>query len=531
MNAPVQTAVYAMGLDPAAYVKATQEASRANEQLIASTAKVTVEEEKLERAARTSADTLTRLDARVDAAVRAEQRRAAALAQVARAVEEGTATQERAAQTIARVNAHYDAQVAAANRARAANQNLAGAMIAANTNGRNFGTAFQQAGFQVGDFAVQVASGQSAVRAFIQQGAQFLGVFGPVGAVLGAALAVVGALATGFGLLGGKTEETADAQDKYTEALKKAAEITQTAEERARALAEAKRQEALETLAAAEATERDTIAKAAAARQRAQGVVSRLEAAQASGRDVSAGLEAARATLEGIDQIAEETYGRLGPLLQQIERINDPSQSAKAREEQEKRIRAIQTEREKVEDLIKSLQLEADTLGMSNRQKEMRIALERAGAAATDEQRRKILELIDAKHNDIDATERQKKAEEAKRKAEEEAERARQKAAEEERRRIERAEADARREAERAEQEMRRRVEHSTDRLVDFAGDAIFDRLTGRATSFWDTFKNYGLRTISQLAAEMAFRPLITSVATSCVGSSKLQTIPLQDAA
>lgn len=53
----------------------------------------------------------------------------------------------------------------------------------------------QNAAFQIGDFAVQVASGTSAVRAFAQQAPQLLGGFGLVGAVAGAAVAVFAALA------------------------------------------------------------------------------------------------------------------------------------------------------------------------------------------------------------------------------------------------------------------------------------------------------------------------------------------------
>jgi hypothetical protein len=55
--------------------------------------------------------------------------------------------------------------------------------------------ALQQAGFQIGDYAVQVANGTSAMQAFGQQGAQMLGVFGPIGAVLGAAVAIFSAVA------------------------------------------------------------------------------------------------------------------------------------------------------------------------------------------------------------------------------------------------------------------------------------------------------------------------------------------------
>lgn len=77
-------------------------------------------------------------------------------------------------------------------RARAMDARLA-------TTGNRFGGGFaqrmQQVGFQVGDFATQVAGGTNAITAMTQQGTQLLGAFGPWGAVIGAAGAVVGALA------------------------------------------------------------------------------------------------------------------------------------------------------------------------------------------------------------------------------------------------------------------------------------------------------------------------------------------------
>jgi hypothetical protein len=54
--------------------------------------------------------------------------------------------------------------------------------------------ALQQAGYQIGDFAVQLSGGQNALQAFGQQGSQMLGVFGPIGAVLGAAVAIFAAV-------------------------------------------------------------------------------------------------------------------------------------------------------------------------------------------------------------------------------------------------------------------------------------------------------------------------------------------------
>lgn len=83
-----------------------------------------------------------------------------------------------------------------------------------------FGAAAQQAGYQIGDFAVQVSSGQSAITAFLQQGTQMLQFFGPLGAVVGATMAVAGGLAVGLMNAGGG----ATAAEKATRALTAAQE-------------------------------------------------------------------------------------------------------------------------------------------------------------------------------------------------------------------------------------------------------------------------------------------------------------------
>lgn len=67
--------------------------------------------------------------------------------------------------------------------------------------------AIQQAGFQIGDFATQVAAGQSALIAFSQQGSQLAGIMGPGGAVLGAVIAIGGAIAGGLVRSMGQGEE------------------------------------------------------------------------------------------------------------------------------------------------------------------------------------------------------------------------------------------------------------------------------------------------------------------------------------
>lgn len=116
--------------------------------------------------------------------------------------------------------------VTGANAAAAANENLARTATRSVASTRSFGAVAQQAGFQVGDFAVQVASGGNAMTAFVQQGSQLLGFFGPWGAIIGAAVAVLGALATGLGVMGDEADAAEqalrrleDAIDAGTEAL------------------------------------------------------------------------------------------------------------------------------------------------------------------------------------------------------------------------------------------------------------------------------------------------------------------------
>lgn len=70
--------------------------------------------------------------------------------------------------------------------------------------------ALQQAGYQVGDFAVQIANGTSAIQAFGQQGSQLLGIFGPIGAVLGAVVAIGSAVGLAFNQMGGGAKQASE---------------------------------------------------------------------------------------------------------------------------------------------------------------------------------------------------------------------------------------------------------------------------------------------------------------------------------
>jgi hypothetical protein len=214
----VQSAIYKMGADTAQYVSAMNAADQANQKVVASTEQVTVSEERVTVAARSTADAYTRLTARYDPLIRAEQQRAAAMEREARIAEELGIEESRRAATIGRINAVYDTQIARLSGV-AANTNIAGRSY------RNFGSIVQQAGFQIGDFAVQVASGQNALRAFIQQGTQILQFFGPWGSIIGAAGAVVGALAISYFDLGNAADSASEDQDKFNDTLERASAL------------------------------------------------------------------------------------------------------------------------------------------------------------------------------------------------------------------------------------------------------------------------------------------------------------------
>lgn len=90
----------------------------------------------------------------------------------------------------------------------------------------SLGGQMQNIGFQVGDFATQVGAGTSATQALGQQLPQLLGGFGAVGAIAGAAAAILIPLAGAFFGAGEKAqtlEEELDALEKTTDAMTSAA--------------------------------------------------------------------------------------------------------------------------------------------------------------------------------------------------------------------------------------------------------------------------------------------------------------------
>lgn len=82
----------------------------------------------------------------------------------------------------------------------------------------------QQAGYQIGDFIVQVQSGQSVLVAIGQQGSQLAGIFGPTGAVVGAFIAA----ATAFGMIAAAASKAKKSMSDVQDLSKTFAPATKT---------------------------------------------------------------------------------------------------------------------------------------------------------------------------------------------------------------------------------------------------------------------------------------------------------------
>lgn len=146
---------------------------------------------------------------------------------------------------------------AAAQRATGGGGALSQISTSTQTATRDFGgfrNAVQSGGYQLQDFAVQVQGGTSALTALSQQGSQFLGVFGPAGAVAGAVL-TVGLLAYQLLEVGDNGDEAAKGVDALSKAMEQAARdaervatVLARVEARFMSVIEAGRQQRIRTL-------------------------------------------------------------------------------------------------------------------------------------------------------------------------------------------------------------------------------------------------------------------------------------------
>ena len=100
-----------------------------------------------------------------------------------------------------------------------------------------------------------------------------------------------------------------------------------------------------------------------------------------------------------------------GRPLVELEGLPGEAQAAKkGASEREKAAREAERERKAVADLIEQLEFERSTLGMTDAERAEANALRRAGAAATEEQKARISELVEATYAERDAIKASKEA-------------------------------------------------------------------------------------------------------------------------
>jgi hypothetical protein len=213
INAPKESVLRA-GLDASEYTRGAQEIDRANTEISASSGLVEQSQEKMTRSLVSSSSSMDRLQASLDKGFASQLRYEQIVDRVNSAMERGRISQERGAQIISLAQQRYMS-------AATATAAMGAATAAAATSSRQFGFVAQQSGYQLGDFAVQVASGQSAMVAFIQQGSQFLGIFGAFGAIAGAALAIGGGIYMMFDKMAENAKAATDEISSLTEEIKR----------------------------------------------------------------------------------------------------------------------------------------------------------------------------------------------------------------------------------------------------------------------------------------------------------------------
>ncbi|MGC1497286.1 MAG: hypothetical protein WA790_15865 [Sulfitobacter sp.] len=205
-----------------------------------------LQNEQFKKSARTAGNEISRLERKFNPLQAAEARLEKQQRRMNAAFEAGTIDMAQHTKGLNLVQREYQNTADRLNGARdnvvAMNSSVAASTGFMNRNRQ----VFQQAGYQVGDFAVQIQGGQSAITAFTQQGSQMLGVFGAYGAVAGAVLAVGAPLIASFLRGGEEAEEFKDraksltnAVSAYSEAASDAAVPTEVLREKYGTAAEA----------------------------------------------------------------------------------------------------------------------------------------------------------------------------------------------------------------------------------------------------------------------------------------------------
>lgn len=167
--------------------------------------------------------------------------------------------------------------------------------------GSSFRSQFQQAGYQIQDFIVQIQGGQSALVAFSQQGSQLAGAFGPGGAMVGALIAL-GSVLTG--VLMTALDSTGNEMDKLGKAAETLNKIVVINSQGVAALSNDYARLAVTNAALATQLRDAAVAKYAAEIENARKAISNIGAEQTSWwRSLSGGVASVNAAGNALDTL------------------------------------------------------------------------------------------------------------------------------------------------------------------------------------------------------------------------------------
>jgi len=207
-----------------AYAQARREATEANARFDAQQRKIAQVQKEAADSARKQAQEITRLRSKYVEGYGASQKFKKEIRDLIQAKRKGIITTDQYGDAVQRLKADFrDFQggvVKGSNQFASYNTSV----YKANQRTKRFASVgLQQAGYQVGDFAVQLQGGTNAAVAFGQQGSQLLGIFGAFGAVMGAVLAVTTAIVAPM-------LDSAEAGGKMSEEFSKLGDQLQTIE-------------------------------------------------------------------------------------------------------------------------------------------------------------------------------------------------------------------------------------------------------------------------------------------------------------
>jgi hypothetical protein len=350
----------------------------------------------MDRSTKRAAKAFNQLEASLDPVSRAAQNLERQSDKVRIAQEKGIISAEKAALSYQRLNDRFDAYVAKVNRSTSSVATNDNAVNKGAVNYRRFGAAAQQASYQVGDFAVQVASGQNVLVAFTQQASQLLGFFGPWGAVAGAAAAIAGGLALAFWDTADATDDSDKALKDYQRSVEQAESFMKRLNDETREHSVLLREERDELLKNA----RERVREASRALEDQKKLVEQQRERLFAPGDGFLGGNVVKVDQEGLRDAINELRSR----QQELQKLEDRLDSAiakneafkKSQEDDKSRKKAAddaERQAEKIGGVIEALQNEYDLLGQSPRAQAINNALRRAGAEATEEQRASIERL------------------------------------------------------------------------------------------------------------------------------------------